>query len=255
MTAANCLRELHSLHQRAKALRDRLASGPKTLAAREAAAGVRQADLEKARKAFQDSKVQLKKHEHAIQSIDTKVDDLKVKLNLVKKNEEYKALQNQIANDLASKGKIEEEILLAYDAIESQQAALSALEAETKKFTDEVAAFKKQLEDQAGPQNTQLRELEVALVELEASIPEDSRERYRRTVRQLGADALAAVEDGACHGCYTSLSPQGMNEVINGENLCFCNSCGRLLYLTEEEVSRTRTGAAAPKKKAAKRGS
>ena len=38
MTAtAEILRELHLLHQRAKALRDRLASAPRTLAARQAA--------------------------------------------------------------------------------------------------------------------------------------------------------------------------------------------------------------------------
>ncbi len=65
-----------------------------------------------AKKALQDSKVQLKKHEHSLQSIETKIDDFKVKLNQVKKNEEYKALQNQIAHDNAAKSKIEEEILV-----------------------------------------------------------------------------------------------------------------------------------------------
>ena len=58
-TAAN-LRELHQLHQRAKALRDRLISGPKTLAARQAALAARKAALEDARKGLQDAKVQLK---------------------------------------------------------------------------------------------------------------------------------------------------------------------------------------------------
>lgn len=242
--AADCLRELHSLHQRAKALRDRLASGPKTLVAREAALVVRLADLEKARKGFQDAKVQLKKHEHAIQAIDSKMDDLKVKLNLVKKNEEYKALQNQIANDLAHKSKLEDEILQGYETLETQNSVLAALEAETKRFADDVAVFKKQLEDQSGPQNAQLREIERALAEAETSIPEDLRERYSRTVRQFGADALAAVEDGACHGCFTSLSPQSMSEMISGDVLSFCKSCGRLLYLTEAEVSRTRPASA-----------
>ena len=110
-TAEN-LRDLHQLHQRARALRDRLASGPKTLAARQAALANRQAELEQARKALQDSKVQLKKHEHSLQGIDTKIDDLKIKLNQVKKNEEYKALQNQIAHDNSAKAKIEEEMLV-----------------------------------------------------------------------------------------------------------------------------------------------
>jgi predicted nucleic acid-binding Zn-ribbon protein len=236
---ADSLREIHSLHQRAKALRDRLASGPKTLAARQTALANRQAELEKARKAFQDAKVQLKKHEHTIQAIDTKVDDLRVKLNLVKKNEEYKALQNQIAAELALKSKIEDETLLGYEAIETQGAALEALEAETKKFADEVETFKKQIDEQSGPQTEQLREIEAALTASENAIPEDHRERYRRTVRQFGADAMAAVEDGACHGCYTSLTPQGLSEVLSRDTLNFCKSCGRLLYLAEAEVSTT----------------
>ena len=116
MTAtAEILRDLHLLHQRAKALRDRLASAPRTLAARQAALASRQADLEKARKALQDAKVQLKKHEHALQAQQAKIDDLKVKLNQVKKNEEYKALQNQIAHDKAAMSKTEDEILQSYE--------------------------------------------------------------------------------------------------------------------------------------------
>ena len=51
---ADNLRDLHLLHQRARALQDRLSSGPKTLAARQAALAARQAELETAKKALQD---------------------------------------------------------------------------------------------------------------------------------------------------------------------------------------------------------
>src|SRR5262245_17227914 len=94
---ASDLRDLHSLHQRAKALRARLTSGPKTVAARQAALAARQAALEAARKAVQDSRVQLKKKEHTVQGLSAKLDDHKVRLNQAKKNDEYKAIQNQIA--------------------------------------------------------------------------------------------------------------------------------------------------------------
>src|SRR6266436_7704909 len=96
---ADSLRELHQLHQRAKALRDRLTSGPKTLAARQAALANRQTAIEASKKALQDARVQLKKKEHTVQSITAKIDDHKVKLNQCKKNEEYKAIQNQIAHE------------------------------------------------------------------------------------------------------------------------------------------------------------
>src|SRR5262249_32024346 len=103
---ADNLRELHHLHQRAKSLRDRLTSRPKTLGARQVALANRQAALEIHRKALQDSKVQLKKREHSLQAHQAKIDDLRVKLNQVKKNDEYKAIQNQLAVDKAAVEKL-----------------------------------------------------------------------------------------------------------------------------------------------------
>ena len=51
------------------------------------------------------------------------------------------------------------------------------------------------LESQAGTQKAQLEELEAAILGAEDIIPEDLRERYRRTVKQRGADAMAFVEN------------------------------------------------------------
>jgi predicted nucleic acid-binding Zn-ribbon protein len=240
---ADSLRDLHQLHQRAKALRDRLASGPKTVAGRMAALTTRQADLEAAKKALQDAKVQLSKHEHALKGVESKIDDLKVKLNTVKKNDEYKAIQNQIAHDVNSKSKIEEEIINAMDVNEARAVEFKKLEDEVKRFTAETTATKKQVEDQAAGQKQQLAEIEAAIIEAESLIPDDFRDRYRRIVGRYGADALAACEDGACLGCFTSVTTQMVNELINNEALVFCLSCGRLLYLPEPEIHNTqRTG-------------
>jgi predicted nucleic acid-binding Zn-ribbon protein len=238
-TAEN-LRDLHLLHQRAKALRDRLASGPKTLAARQAALAARQAELEAAKKTLQDSKVQLKKHEHSLQSIDGKIDDHKVKLNQVKKNEEYKALQNQIAHENTAKSKVEEDILVSYELIETKTAEVKKLDDEVKRIAGEVGTLQQQLDDHVAAHKAQLEELETAIGAAENLIPEEYREKYRRIVGRYGADALAVCENASCNGCFTSLTSQMINDLINGEGLCFCLSCGRLLYLTEPEVANTR---------------
>ena len=112
--------------------------------------------------------------------------------------------------------KLEDEILEAMRQIETQTAELAKLEAEVKTFAAEVAALQPQIEAQAAEQKAQLDELETAIIEAEDVIPEDHREHYRRTVKQHGADALAAVENGACSGCYVSVTAQMMNELING---------------------------------------
>jgi predicted nucleic acid-binding Zn-ribbon protein len=243
---ASDLRELHALHQRAKALRDRLNSGPKTVAAREAALAHRQGGLEVARKALQDARVQIKKKEHTVQSVNAKIDDHKVRLNQAKKNDEYKAIQNQIAMERNTVDKLEGEMLDEMDKIEDLAKKLAADEAELKAFGGEVAAMKALVESQASTQKAQLVELETAIIEAESIIPEDVRERYRRTVKQHGADAMAPVEyerkaqTAACSGCYVSVTTQMMNELINGHHLCFCKTCGRVLYLPEEDHPNTR---------------
>ncbi len=109
-----------------------------------------------------------------------------------------------------------------------------------KRSAAEVAALQKQIDDQVVAHKAQLQELETAIVEAETLIPEEFREKYRRIVGRYGADALAACENASCHGCFTSLTTQMINDLINGEGLSFCLSCGRLLYLTEPEVANTR---------------
>ena len=243
---ADSLRELHQLHQRAKALRDRLSSGPKTLAARQIALANKQTTLDATKKALQDAKVQQKTKEHTVQSVNSKIDDLKVKLNAVKKNEEYKAIQNEIALNKNTIDKIEGTILEDMEKVDEQTKKLAAEVAECKKFAGEVEAMKTQIESQAEGQKAQLLELETAITEAEEVIPEDFRERFKRTVKQHGADAMAHVEfdpkshAGSCSGCFVSVTTQMMNELINGHTLSFCKTCGRVLYLSEEDLNAMR---------------
>ncbi len=239
-STASTLRELHQLHQRAKSLRDRLTSGPKTLQARKNALAAKQAALEEAKKGLQDEKVAVKKHEHHLQSQQTKSDDLRVKLNMVKKNDEYKAIQNQLALDKSHMDKTEGEIIEAMVRVDERTVTVHAAEVELKKVQDEVDGLAKQIEAHADAQKLQLGELEAAIGDAESVIDEDQRDRYRRTVKQRGADALASVEDGACSGCYVSVTHQMINELVNGKSLQFCQTCGRMLYLADDDQPTTR---------------
>ena len=149
---------------------------PKTLAARQAALANRQADLEKARKALQDAKVAAQEERAlAPEPSQAKIDDLKVKLNQVKKNEEYKAIQNQIAHDKAAMGKIEDEILEGYETVETQ--AADARQARGRGQDVRRRGRRAAEADRVArppTQKAQLDELEAAIIDAEDVIPEDA---------------------------------------------------------------------------------
>ena len=168
-TAAD-LRDLHELHQRAKALRDRLTSGPKTLAARRRPSPPARRRSTRPARPSRTPRSSSRSASTCSRAA-AKIDDLKVKLNLVKKNEEYKAIQNQIAHDKASMAKLEDEILEAYGQIETQAADLAALEAEVKKFAAEVAAIRPRSRPRPPTQKAQLAELEAAIIGAEDDHP------------------------------------------------------------------------------------
>ena len=240
LTTASTLRELHALHQRAKTLRDRMTSAPKTLAARQAGLVTRQAAVETAKKSLQDARAKIRTREVQVQGLNTKIDDLTVKLNTVKKNEEYKALQNQIAHDKAAIVKLEDEMLDSMSLVETQAAEVAKLDAEVKALAAEVATLTQQIEAQAGEQKAQLKSIETAIIEAESVIPEEDRDRYKRTVKQKGADALAHIDSNACSNCYVSITHQMLNELINKNGMTYCMTCGSILYLADEDLPNTR---------------
>lgn len=233
---ADNLRDLHTLHQRAKALRDRLATGPKTLAVREQALAKRRGELEQARNDLKKSRADQKNKEVQVSGIKAKTDELRVKLNAIKKQTEYDALRNQIAQDNLSVSKLETEILELMMKIDAQEEAIRAQEADIDKAAADVAAVKDEIDTKAAGFRAQLDELEGAIADAEAIIPEEQRDQYRRVIKQRGSDAMAAMEGSACTGCFVTVTAQMVNELINAHHLVFCRTCGRLLYLHEDEA-------------------
>jgi len=239
-TTANSLREIHSLHQRSKAIRDRLLSVPKTIVARQAQVARKQDTLEKAKKDIQQIKVSKGLKEVQRKSLLGKIDDYSSKLLTVKKNEEYKAIQNEIALVKSQVNKVDDEIIDYEIDLEDRDAAFKLLEADLKKAQDDLATYQKQSSEAKTGEEAKLEELAHSLLNAEAVINPDIREQYQRVIRQRGAEAMAVVESSACMGCNMAITSQMLNDLINCDTLVFCRSCGRILYMAEEVEKMTK---------------
>ena len=72
--------------------------------------------------------------------------------------------------------------------------------------------------------------LETELRNAEQQLTDNIRHSYERSVESKGVDAMSAVEDESCGGCYQLLTPNTYNNLLLGK-VVFCGNCGRLLYL------------------------
>ena len=88
----------------------------------------------------------------------------------------------------------------------------------------------RQRQEQGGADGADVARLEVELRNAEQQLPDNIRHAYERSVESKGPDAMSAVEDESCGGCYQMLTPNTYNNLLLGK-VVFCGNCGRLLYL------------------------
>ncbi len=88
----------------------------------------------------------------------------------------------------------------------------------------------RQKQEKGGANEADVARLEVERRNAEQPLPANIRHAYERSVESKGPDAMSAVEDESCGGCYKMLTVNQYNDLKLGR-IVFCGSCGRLLYL------------------------
>ncbi len=88
----------------------------------------------------------------------------------------------------------------------------------------------RQRQEQGGADEADVARLEVELRNAEPQLPDNIRHAYERSVESKRPDAMSAVQDESCGGCYQMLTLNQYNDLKLGR-IVFCGGCGRLLYL------------------------
>jgi predicted nucleic acid-binding Zn-ribbon protein len=117
--------------------------------------------------------------------------------------------------------------------VDEHQHAIVESEKRLATARDELNKTRQAVQEQQELLEADVRRLEAELKEAEVSLPSDVRDAYDRGVKSKGSDAMAAVENDSCGGCFSRLTPNIHNALAMGR-IVFCQSCGRLMYLSED---------------------
>ncbi|MGC3966319.1 MAG: phospholipase [Pirellulales bacterium] len=233
MGNADLLRELHRIHVQLSDLRERLDRGPRQLKAHETNVARADAEVARVKNDQKVAKMAADQKQLQLKSIESKLIDLRVKLNQAKSNREYQALKDQIAADEMAGSVLQDEILETMEKAEEFKKTVSDAEGVHVKAKEEMARVQSGIRDQQGVLDADVKRLEGELKESERKLPDDLRDTYSRMVRSKGADGMAQVDGEHCGGCYQTITANTMSSLLM-DKIILCQVCGRLLYLPED---------------------
>ncbi len=231
---AGALRTLHRIHRQLADLRERRDRGPRLIRNADAHVAHQEQLLAAVQNEEKAMRMAADKKQLDLKAAEAKIQELQRKLNTASSNKEYQALKEQMAATEMANSVLADEILEALEKIDAMGPRIAEADDALRKAREKAAKTHSSVEEEMPRVAGDIARLEAELKEAEVALPAESKELYNRVVRQRGEDALAAVEDQTCLGCYTNVPLNVCNQIMLGYPV-FCKTCGRLLYIPESE--------------------
>jgi predicted nucleic acid-binding Zn-ribbon protein len=229
---AATLREAHRLRRHAKDLQSEIERVPFRLKAQQTKIAKQEESLRQGQDALKKLKVKLHDKEVTLKTAEQQIAKYEQQRNQATSKKEYDAFQAEIGSTKKQIQKIEDDILEVMGEVEEKTAQLPELDKAVKLAKEELVQFEKTSQARAAGLAEQLQQAQKELTEVETSLAADVRTHYQRLVSARGEDALSAVQGRTCQACYTEITAQSYNELMQGLFVP-CKSCGRILYLPE----------------------
>lgn len=188
-------------------------------------------------KAAQD---EMKKLAAAMKQIDIEIESSKQKIQRfreqemqIKSNEEYRALEHEIAVVQKQIRSLEDQEIEMMEKTEELRRLTLERENDLRLEEKRVAEDQAMLKQHADAIEKEMAELEKKRNDLIQAVDPAWRNRYEKVLRRWGDFAVVPVENGTCGGCHMKLTPQMVHDARKSEAMVACSYCNRLLYVAQ----------------------
>ncbi len=191
--------------------------------------------LNDASKTLESLKISHKELELELGKKESDLKKFQSQLFQVKTNKEYAALQDEIKKTKEEISALEDKILSLLDKIEQEEKKLKELQQQTASEIKKIEGEKANKKAEESKIRETLKGLEERRSSLAKNIDPKMLQHYEKILEHRGGVAVCKVDKrGICTGCFLSLPPQVVNELIIGKKLIHCESCGCILYYSED---------------------
>lgn len=219
---------LQGLDRLIKDVESEIATLPKHVAEIEKKLDSHQRKLEADRAAITANQRDRKKLEGDIQVQEQKISKLKSQTLEAKNNEQYRAFQNEISYCEGEIRKAEDKILELMEQSEPLEKNVKVAEASLKEEQKQVEAEKATAKQRTAVDQKQLAEFQAERKTITDQMDPKVVATYERLKKSRGK-AVADATEGRCDACQIAPRPQFFQDLRRGDQIMFCESCGRML--------------------------
>lgn len=189
--------------------------------------------LEDAKEVLLKHELELKKLESAIKEKNTEMQKLQTQSAMIKKNDEYRAMLNEIENVRKKISDIETEELILMDKLEEEKKKFKQAEKECADRIRSINEEKAGLSDIEKQIKTEIEKLNLQSEERKKNVPKECLTPYLRLLSKGNSTPFVPVSKGICGNCHLKITPQTLNTARKGI-MTFCDNCSHLIYFKEE---------------------
>ena len=218
-------------------IKGRLDEFPRQIAAIDAELEAATGSLSAAKAAVSDRAKEKRRLESEVQDHETKLKKYNDQLMQVKKNEEYKAMQHEIAGVKEKIGAIEEKILQIMVAADEDDHRVK----DEEKF---LLVRRREADERKGVVTREQEVIEAERARIDAlrnearsALSNDVLEMFDRLAGGRGGMALARARDERCQGCNVRIIPQVYQQIRRNDQIIQCDSCKRILYYAPDPTA------------------
>lgn len=188
------------------------------------------AELERARAELKRLQAEAHAADVDLREQEEKIRKSELDLNTAKTNQEYRALQEQIARLRGKASEISDRAIELLEAVDAHNALIERLEQALREAESRFEEYRRTILRDREEAEKAIAESEAKRAELEASLPPDVRETYARLRKARAGRAVVPVEGTSCGGCGVRITPNSLAKLRALSTIVVCDSCQRILY-------------------------
>lgn len=193
-----------------------------------------QAALEAAKKRVMEIESRRKELELEVKGLKERIDKYSNQQLQTKKNDEYKALTNEIDNCRQQINSLEDREIECMEQTEAAQKEVKAAQTVADSARREMESQVGELDSREATLKQELAEVESARDAASSEVESTALNRYQRLFSTKGGNVVVGIQHGVCGGCHMRLPTQVIVQVRGDQELVTCPNCARILFYTRD---------------------